>query len=168
MRIRSAAAAAVFTCLVAGCSATDSTPAGPTTSPAPESSYPCGLVGLPEIATAIGASSGQRTHRGAICQWTLDGQGGAIDAVFSWFVNGSLQRESDSTTALGYVLTPIRIARQHGFTAQSLSNPSACTVTVDTDSGTISWWVQYRGAEPHPSPCDAAKTLTATTLKKEP
>ncbi|WP_181762851.1 DUF3558 family protein [Rhodococcus spelaei] len=158
--------------LIAGCGGSGTgTPLAATPTPTPtepNSSYPCGLAGESEVAGAVGESTAHRTTRGAICQWSLDGNDGGAEAVFSWFVDGSLERERSTDTELGYAVTAIRVARATAFTAELPSNPAACSVTAGTDSGVVSWWVGYRNGGRHPDPCAGAATLTAFTLNEEP
>ncbi|MDH6283567.1 DUF3558 domain-containing protein [Prescottella agglutinans] len=169
-KVATTAAVATLLCLIAGCGAngTQTPLAGNPTSTEPNSSYPCGLAGESEVASAAGEAAAHLMTRGAICQWTLDGHDGGADAVFSWFVDGSLQREQSADTALGYTVAPTKVARARAFTARDPANPAACSVTAETDSGVVSWWLGYRGDGAHPDPCTGAATLTALTLNKEP
>lgn len=164
-------AAALWLCVVVGCSTAACSTAGngrPTAvTPSAGLSYPCGFLRVSDITALTGAASGHRTADGAICAWELDGQYGTTDVDFAWFETGTLDRERSTDSTLGYALTDTTVAYHPAITVRQKDNQDACGVDAESDPGVVEWWVEYRTG-PHPDPCTAAHALATKTFDKEP
>src|ERR1700754_4032746 len=154
---------------VAGCSQTVSGTArrGQLAVPDPNRSYGyvddrCGLLVDGSIQQTVGADHIVRPYSGAVCQYVLS-RGSAIVAVtFSWYENGSLDRERVLATERGATITEKVVERHQAFLARRDTTGAACSATAAAGTGVLSWWVQFRG-QPNGDPCkDAEKLLTAT------
>lgn len=134
----------------------------------PDESYPCGLADEATVAAQVGGSVGTRVFDGDVCEWSLTVPGGRADALSSWFVQDSLDREKTLSAALGYAATPLRIDRDQALTLRDPKAPGDCGVEVQTDSGTVGWWIAYRAPGDRSDPCGVAAALAKSTLDLEP
>ncbi|MDG3010396.1 DUF3558 domain-containing protein [Rhodococcus sp. D2-41] len=139
-----------------------------TTFATPDEAYPCGLADESTVAGQVGAAGGVKVFEGDVCQWSLAVPGGRADALSSWFVQDTLDREKTLTAALGYAATPLRIDRDQAVTLRDPKVPGDCGVEVQTDSGTVGWWIAYRAPADRSDPCGVAATLAKSTLDLEP
>jgi len=154
---------------VAGCSQTVSGTArrGQLAVPDPNRSYGyvddrCGLLVDGSIQQTVGADHIVRPYSGAVCQYVLSRGSAIVDVTFSWYENGSLDRERVLATERGATITEKVVERHQAFLARRDTTGAACSATAAAGTGVLSWWVQYRG-QPSGDPCkDAEKLLTAT------
>jgi len=129
----------------------------------------CGLLDNSSIQATLGADEVTRPYSGAVCQYILSrGSGGAttIDATFSWFGTGNLQRERELATARGAVVTDAVVERHQTFFARRDTTGAACSATAAAGSGVLSWWVQFRG-QTTGDPCVDAEKLLSATLRSD-
>jgi len=154
---------------VAGCSQTVSGTArrGQLAVPDPNRSYGyvddrCGLLVDGSIQQTVGADHIVRPYSGAVCQYVLSRGSAIVDVTFSWYENGTLDRERALATERGATITEKVVERHQAFLARRDTTGAACSATAAAGTGVLSWWVQYRG-QPSGDPCkDAEKLLTAT------
>ena len=154
---------------VAGCSQTVSGTArrGQLAVPDPNRSYGyvddrCGLLVDGSIQQTVGADHIVRPYSGAVCQYVLSRGSAIVDVTFSWYENGSLDRERVLATERGATITEKVVERHQAFLARRDTTGAACSATAAAGTGVLSWWVQFRGQR-NGDPCmDAEKLLTAT------
>jgi len=114
------------------------------------------------IQQTVGADHIVRPYSGAVCQYVLSRGSAIVDVTFSWYENGSLDRERVLATERGATITEKVVERHQAFLARRDTTGAACSATAAAGTGVLSWWVQYRG-QPSGDPCkDAEKLLTAT------
>ncbi|MDT5339441.1 MAG: hypothetical protein QOD90_4946 [Mycobacterium sp.] len=138
--------------------------------PDPQRSYGyvdhrCGLLHDDAIKDLLGANSLVKPFSGAVCQYVLSADAGLIDVVFSWFEQGSIDRERAVATDRGSRITETDVARHPAFLAQRPDNSNACSATAAAGSGVLTWWVQFRPSED--DPCTAAEKLLSATLSAD-
>ena len=157
---------------VAGCSQTVAGTAerARPSAPDPERSYGyvderCGLLHDDSIKDLLGASSVVKPFSGAVCQYLLSTDGGLVDVVFSWFDEGTIDRERGVAVDRGSRLTDVDVARHPAFLAQRPDNSNACSATAAAGSGVLTWWVQFRPSEG--DSCAAAEKLLSATLSAD-
>jgi len=130
----------------------------------------CGLLDNSSIQSTLGAQDVTRPYSGAVCQYILSRSSGGsattIDATFSWFDAGNLQRERDLATARGAVVTDTVVERHTTFFARRDTTGAACSATAAAGTGVLSWWVQYRGKTTG-DPCVDAEKLLSATLRSD-
>jgi len=130
----------------------------------------CGLLDNSSIQSTLAADEVTRPYSGAVCQYILSRgtgqQATTIDATFSWFDKGSLQRERDVAAARGAVVTDLVVERHKTFSARRDITGAACSATAAAGSGVLSWWVQYRG-QTGGDPCADAEKLLSATLRSD-
>lgn len=125
----------------------------------------CGLLLDVTVQEVVGADTVVRPYSGAVCQYVLERQAGVIDVTFSWFENGSLDRERGVAEQKKADITEIEVQRHQGFLARRPVTGNSCSATAATNPGIVSWWVQVRGADVQAAdPCRDAETLLAKTL----
>jgi Protein of unknown function (DUF3558) len=140
----------------------------------------CGLLVDSTIREILAADNVVRPYSGAVCQYVLSrkvrsgagpdaGSPAMLDVVFSWFEQGSLQRERDVAHSRDAQITDIVVERRRAFLARRDVTGAACSATAAAGSGVISWWVQFRGAgnAGKGDPCEDAKKLLSATLQSE-
>nr|WP_090339596.1 DUF3558 domain-containing protein [Mycolicibacterium malmesburyense]CRL68012.1 lipoprotein [Mycolicibacterium malmesburyense] len=168
-----AVAAVVAVMTVAGCaetvtgSAQRATPAAP--DPDRDFGYVddrCGLLDDETVQEILAADSVVRPYSGAVCQYVLFRGDLTIDATYSWFHNGSLDRERALAEERGAQITDADVERHPAFTARRDITGPACSVTAAAGSGVLSWWVQFRDQRGG-DPCQEAQKLLSATLKSE-
>jgi hypothetical protein len=138
--------------------------------PDPERSYGyvdgrCGLLHDDSIKDLLGASSLVKPFSGAVCQYLLSTDDGLVDVVYSWFDEGSIDRERGVAVGRGSRLVDKDVARHPAFLAQRPDNPNACSATAAAGSGVLTWWVQFR--QNPGDPCAAAEELLTATLSAD-
>ena len=130
----------------------------------------CGLLDNSTIQSTLGADEVTRPYSGAVCQYILSRRSGenatTVDATFSWFDAGSLQRERDIAAARGAVVTDAVVERHKTFFARRDTTGVACSATAAAGSGVLSWWVQYRD-QTAGDPCVDAEKLLSATLRSD-
>ncbi len=141
----------------------------------------CGLLDDSSVQATLGADDVSRPYSGAVCQYILSrsGPGAAptapttpvpttttIDVTFSWFEDGSLERERELAAARGAVVTDIVVERHGAFSARRDTTGAACSATAAAGTGVLSWWVQYRG-QSSGDPCVEAEKLLSATLRSD-
>ncbi|MGE2718331.1 DUF3558 domain-containing protein [Mycolicibacterium celeriflavum] len=168
-----AVAAVVAVMTVAGCaetvtgSAQRATPAVP--DPDRDFGYVddrCGLLDDETVQEILAADNVVRPYSGAVCQYVLFRGDVTIDATYSWFQNGSLDRERALAEDRGAQITDADVERHPAFTARRDITGAACSVTAAAGSGVLSWWVQFRDQRVG-YPCQEAQKLLSATLKSE-
>ena len=154
---------------VAGCSQTVSGTArrGQLAVPDPNRSYGyvddrCGLLVDGSIQQTVGADHIVRPYSGAVCQYVLSRGSAIVDVTFSWYENGTLDRERVLATERGATITEKVVERHQAFLARRDTTGAACSATAAAGTGVLSWWVQYRGQRSGDPCTDAEKLLTAT------
>ncbi|WKG04727.1 DUF3558 domain-containing protein [Mycolicibacterium sp. HK-90] len=185
--VQAAAVAVTAVVTVAGCSHTiDGTAQRASTDTAdPDRSFGyvddrCGLLVDSTIQEILAADNVVRPYSGAVCQYVLSrkAQSGAgpsagslamIDVIFSWFEEGSLDRERAVAHGRDAKITDTVVERHQAFLARRDVTGAACSATAAAGSGVISWWVQFRGAgsDGKGDPCQDAKKLLSATLQSE-
>jgi hypothetical protein len=126
----------------------------------------CGRLTDSTVRDTIEAEEVVRPYSGAVCQYVLLRQGTTIDATFSWFDTGTLDRERSLAAARGAELSDKVIQRYPAFIARSSGTGIACSATASANPGVLSWWVQFRD-EQDGDPCVEAEKLLAATLSSE-
>ncbi|PRC46760.1 DUF3558 domain-containing protein [Mycobacterium sp. ITM-2017-0098] len=130
----------------------------------------CGLLDNSSVQATLDADEVTRPYSGAVCQYILSRRSGGdvatIDATFSWFDTGSLQRERELAVARGSVVTDAVVERHKTFFARRDTTGAACSATASAGSGVLSWWVQYRG-QTTGDPCRDAEKLLSATLRSD-
>ncbi|CAN5381236.1 DUF3558 domain-containing protein [soil metagenome] len=126
----------------------------------------CGRLADSTVRDTIDAEEIVRPYSGAVCQYVLSRQGTTIDATFSWFDTGTLERERAVAQARGAQISETMVLRYPTFLARTSSTGISCAATTSANPGVLSWWVQYRD-ELDGDPCVEAKELLAATLNSE-
>ena len=154
---------------VAGCSQTVGGTArrGQSAVPDPNRSYGyvddrCGLLVDGSIQQTVGADHIVRPYSGAVCQYVLSRGSAIVDVTFSWYENGTLDRERVLAAERGATITEKVVERHQAFLARRDTTGAACSATAAAGTGVLSWWVQYRGQRSGDPCTDAEKLLTAT------
>jgi hypothetical protein len=122
----------------------------------------CGLLVDSLIQQTIGADHIVRPYSGAVCQYVLSRGSAIVDVTFSWYENGSLDRERVLAGERGATLTEKVVERHQAFLARRDTTGAACAATAAAGTGVLSWWVQFRGQHSGDPCADAEKLLTAT------
>jgi hypothetical protein len=175
-RARYFAAVAAAAAMAAGCSSTVSGTAqrSQLAVPDPGRNYGyadnrCGLLHDDTVQQILDAVHIVRPYSGAVCQYVLM-RGSeppvTIDATFSWFETGTLEREHDVVAGRGATVTDTDVERHPGFLARHDTTGAACSATAAAGTGVASWWVQFRG-QSNGDPCAEAKKLLSATLKSD-
>ncbi|MGB3370477.1 MAG: DUF3558 domain-containing protein [Rhodococcus sp. (in: high G+C Gram-positive bacteria)] len=162
-----AACAAALT-LIAGCSTTvEGTPiaqgAGDSNTEFDKLLQECVAVPDDKIAETVQADVVDQYFFGAVCMWTGSSPSGIIDVTFAWYENNSLGRERSLAEELDYSVEPVTVSGTSAFLSRRPGDPGSCGITA-TYSGTVTWWVQYRGGTI--DPCEAATRLAELTLQR--
>ncbi len=126
----------------------------------------CGRLTDTTVRDTVQADEVVRPYSGAVCQYVLSRQDTTIDATFSWFDTGTLDRERAAAEARGAQITETVVQRYPAFLARTSSTGISCAATTSADPGVLSWWVQFRN-ELDGDPCVEAKQLLAATLSSE-
>ncbi|CAN5383668.1 DUF3558 domain-containing protein [soil metagenome] len=126
----------------------------------------CGRLTDSTVRDTIEAEDVVRPYSGAVCQYVLGRQDAIIDATFSWFDTGTLDRERSLAAARGAEISDKVIQRFPAFLARSSVTGIACSATASANPGVLSWWVQFRD-EQDGDPCVEAEKLLAATLSSE-
>lgn len=126
----------------------------------------CGLLTDSSVQSVLAADDVTRPYSGAVCQYVLSRQDITIDATFSWFDTGTLERERAVAEARGAQISETMVLRYPTFLARTSSTGISCAATTSANPGVLSWWVQYRD-ELDGDPCVEAKELLAATLNSE-
>lgn len=126
----------------------------------------CGRLADSTVRDTIDAEEIVRPYSGAVCQYVLSRQDITIDATFSWFDTGTLERERAVAEARGAQISETMVLRYPTFLARTSSTGISCAATTSANPGVLSWWVQYRD-ELDGDPCVEAKELLAATLNSE-
>lgn len=168
-----AVAAVIATVALAGCSSTVSGDArrAHAAVPDPDRNYGyvddrCGLLLDATVQQTLGADHIVRPYSGAVCQYVLMRGDGAVDATFSWFETGSLDRERALADERGATITDTDVERHKAFLARRDTIGVACAATAAAGSGVLSWWIQFRGPSAE-DPCRDAERLLSATLKSD-
>lgn len=122
----------------------------------------CGLLTDTSVATTLAADDVVRPYSGAVCQYVLTRDGAMLDATFSWFDTGDLDRERALALQRGAEVSDDVIERRPAFLARRDTTGSGCAATAAAGGGVLSWWVQVRGTPGADSCPDAEKLLSAT------
>ncbi|WP_072807097.1 DUF3558 domain-containing protein [Rhodococcoides yunnanense] len=167
MRGARASLVAVAVALIAGCStAVTGTPTAEGFGGGSEFDkllQECTAVPDDTIAETVQADVVDQYFFGAVCMWDGGGPGGIVDVTFAWFENNSLGRERTLAERVGYAVEPVSVAGASAFLSRRPGDPASCGITA-AYSGTITWWVQYRGGGA--DPCAAATRLAELTLQR--
>lgn len=126
----------------------------------------CGRLADATVRDTLAAEKVVRPYSGAVCQYVLSRRTTTIDATFSWFDTGNLDRERSIAAARGAEISDIVVQRHPTFLARTSVTGTACSATASANPGVLSWWVQYRG-EQEGDPCADAEKLLAATLSSE-
>lgn len=168
-----AVAAVVAVVTVAGCAETvdGSAQRARSAVPDPDRSYGyvddrCGLLVDETVQEILGADSLMRPYSGAVCQYVVLRGDETVDATYSWFQAGTLDRERALAAERGARVADAVVERHEAFTARRDVTGAACSVTAAAGSGVLSWWVQLRG-ESTGDPCGEAEELLAATLRAD-
>lgn len=167
-RLRSAACAAAAMLLLGGCSSTVAgTPvavgAGSGNSEFDKLLQECVAVPDDKIAETVRSDYVAQYFFGAVCMWTGEGPSGTVDVTFAWFENNSLGRERELADRLEYAIEPVTVSGTDAFLSRRPGDSTSCGITA-AYSGTITWWVQYRGGTV--DPCESATRLAELTLQR--
>ena len=168
-----AVAAVVAVVTVAGCAQTvdGSAQRARSSVPDPDRSYGyvddrCGLLQDETVSETLGADSVTRPYSGAVCQYVLFRGDEVVDATYSWFETGRLDRERMLASDRGATVTELVVERHEAFMARRDTTGAACSATAAAGSGVLSWWVQYRD-QPAGDPCAEAEKLLSATLRAD-
>jgi hypothetical protein len=169
-----AATAVIAAIAIAGCSSTvggTARRAESTGVPDPDRNYGyvddrCGLLHDETIQQTLDADTVVRPYSGAVCQYVLMRGANLIDATFSWFETGTLERERALAADRGATVTDTDVERHQAFLARRDTTGAACAATAAAGTGVLSWWVQYRGPATD-DPCAAAEKLLSATLRSD-
>lgn len=126
----------------------------------------CGLLADETVQEYLGAESIARPYSGAVCQYVLFRGDEAVDATYSWFQTGALERERTLAAERGATITDVVVERHEAFTARRDVTGVACSATAAAGRGVLSWWVQLRGG-PAGDPCAEAEKLLSATLQAD-
>jgi hypothetical protein len=171
-RGRGVAAVVIAAVVSAGCSSTvGGAPRRADAAGGPDRDYGyvdnrCGLLHDETVQQALGADTVVRPYSGAVCQYVLSRGPQMIDATFSWFDTGTLERERALAEDRGATVTDTDVARHQAFLARRDTTGAACAATAAAGGGVLSWWVQYRGQSTD-DPCAAAEKLLSATLRSD-
>lgn len=141
----------------------------------------CGLLVDSTVQEILAADNVVRPYSGAVCQYVLSRKAGGtptagplamLDVIFSWFEEGSLERERAVARSRDAKITDTVVERHQAFLARRDVTGAACSATASAGSGVISWWVQFRsagsaGQAGTGDPCQDAKKLISATLQSE-
>ncbi|MEV0673689.1 DUF3558 domain-containing protein [Mycobacterium sp. NPDC050441] len=141
----------------------------------------CGLLVDSTVQEILAADNVVRPYSGAVCQYVLSRKAGGtptagplamLDVIFSWFEEGSLERERAVARSRDAKITDTVVERHQAFLARRDVTGAACSATASAGSGVISWWVQFRsagsaGQAGAGDPCQDAKKLISATLQSE-
>ncbi|RAV17085.1 DUF3558 domain-containing protein [Mycolicibacterium sp. GF69] len=139
--------------------------------PDPERNYGyvddhCALLDDETVQEILRAENVVRPYSGAVCQYVLFRGDDIVDATYSWFQTGSLDRERALATDRGAEVTDTVVERHPAFLARRDITGVACSATAAAGSGVLSWWVQSREQRAG-DPCAEAQRLLSATLKSE-
>lgn len=123
----------------------------------------CIAVPDDKIAESVQADIVDQYFFGAVCMWTGSGPSGIVDVTFAWYENNSLGRERALSEELDYTIEPVTVAGASAFLSRRPGDPASCGITASY-SGTVTWWVQYRGGTV--DPCEGATRLAELTLQR--
>lgn len=154
------------TALAAGCTTTvTGTPVAQSEGSAEFDNLLQECVAVPDdkIAESVQADVVDQYFYGAVCMWTGTGPTGIVDVTFAWFENNDLGRERDLATRLDYSIEPVTVAGTSAFLSRRPGDPASCGITASY-SGTITWWVQYRGGTV--DACASATRLAELTMQR--
>ena len=126
----------------------------------------CGRLADATVRDTLAADDVVRPYSGAVCQYVLTRGTTTIDATFSWFDTGTLDRERAVAAARGAEISDTVVQRRPTFVARTSVTGVACAATASANPGVLSWWVQYRGVQDG-DPCAEAEKLLAATLSSE-
>ncbi|WP_326547919.1 DUF3558 domain-containing protein [Mycolicibacterium sp. ND9-15] len=126
----------------------------------------CALLDDETVQEILRAESVVRPYSGAVCQYVAFSGDVTIDATFSWFETGSLDRERALAGEHGAQVTETVVEQHSAFEARRDITGAACSATAGAGGGVLSWWVQFRGRSAG-DPCVAAERLLSATLKSE-
>jgi hypothetical protein len=168
-----AVAAVVAVVAVAGCAETVSGTAQRASSDVPDAERDygyvddrCALLDDETVQEMLRAESVVRPYSGAVCQYVAFSGDATIDATFSWFETGSLDRERALAAERGADITETVVERHPAFKARRAITGAACSATAAAGGGVLSWWVQFRDQSAG-DPCVEAERLLSATLKSE-
>ncbi|OBI81925.1 DUF3558 domain-containing protein [Mycobacterium sp. E740] len=126
----------------------------------------CALLDDDTVRESLGAESVMRPYSGAVCQYVMFSGDATIDATFSWFESGTLDRERALETERGARVTETVVERHQTILARRDITGAACSATAAAGEGVLSWWVQWRDRKTA-NPCADAEKLLSATLKSE-
>jgi hypothetical protein len=126
----------------------------------------CGRLADETVQKTIEAEEVVRPYSGAVCQYVLTRGDTTIDATFSWFDTGTLERERAAAAARGAQVSETVVQRYPTFLARSSATGISCAATTSANPGVLTWWVQFRD-QLDGDPCVEAKNLLAATLSSE-
>jgi hypothetical protein len=126
----------------------------------------CGRLADSTVQETIEADDIVRPYSGAVCQYVLSRGDSIVDATFSWFESGSLERERALADERGAEITDTVVERYPSFLARTSVTGVSCSATTSANPGVLSWFVQYRD-EQDGDPCADAEKLLAATLSSE-
>jgi Protein of unknown function (DUF3558) len=126
----------------------------------------CGRLADATVRDTLSAEKVVRPYSGAVCQYVLSRRTTTIDATFSWFDTGTLERERSLAETRGAEISDTVVQRHPTLLARTSVTGTACSATTSANPGVLSWWVQYRG-EQDGDPCADAEKLLAATLSSE-
>jgi Protein of unknown function (DUF3558) len=118
------------------------------------------------VQEAVGAQDVVRPYSGAVCQYVLSRHSTTVDATFSWYETGTLDRERAVAAARGAEISDTVVERHDTFLARRSVTGLGCSATTSAEPGVLSWWVQIRGQQTG-DPCADAEKLLAATLSSE-
>ena len=123
----------------------------------------CVAVPNEQIAESIQADAIEQYFFGAVCMWNASGPSGIIDVTFAWFEDNSLGRERTLAETLDSSIESVSVSGASAFLSRRPGDPASCGITA-AYSGTITWWVQYRGG--NVDPCASATRLAELTMQR--
>ncbi|WP_192860189.1 DUF3558 domain-containing protein [Mycobacterium sp. MS1601] len=127
----------------------------------------CGRLADETVRDTLEADDVVRPYSGAVCQYVLlKGDTTTIDATFSWFDTGTLDRERAVAEERGAEITEKVVQRYPSILARTSVTGASCSATTSANPGVLSWWVQYRDTQDG-DPCADAEKLLAATLSSE-
>lgn len=126
----------------------------------------CGRLTDETVRDALGADEILRPYSGAVCQYVLLKGDNTVDATFSWFDTGTVDRERAVAQERGAEITEKVVQRYPAILARTAATGASCSATTSANPGVLSWWVQYRDGQDG-DPCADAEKLLAATLSSE-
>jgi hypothetical protein len=126
----------------------------------------CGMLADTSVRDTLSAKDIARPYSGAVCQYVLTRQSTTIDATFSWYATGTMDRERAAAAARGAETSETVVERHDTLLAKSSVTGVGCSATTSAEPGILTWWVQIRGQQSG-DPCADAKKLLAATLSSE-